>query len=118
MGVLFQKNVGVFLVSFGVEVGVFLGGSITASSQNASRPSERTLEPPTQLMPDGQEPLPHASTLRPKNSGRHATKPPPITSEGFRPTVQAGVSATSATSRLRAPGVWPVLLVIGALLQA
>ena len=72
-GFCFKKGVAVFLVSFGVGW-VFLGGSITASSQNASGLSERTLEPPTQLMPDGQEPLPHASTLFPETIVTALTK--------------------------------------------
>ena len=67
----FKKRWG---VSCFVWDGVFLGRSITASSQNASRPSERTLEPPTQLMPDGQEPLPHASTLCPEKIVTALTK--------------------------------------------
>ena len=74
MAALFQKNVGVFLCSFGVEWGVFLSRSIAASSQNASRLSERTLESPTQLTPNGQEPLPHASTLRPETIVTACTK--------------------------------------------
>ncbi len=70
----FKKSVGLFLFRLEWGGGVFLGRSIAASSQDTSRLSERTLEPPTQLKPDGQEPLPHASTLRPQTGVTACTK--------------------------------------------
>ena len=68
-----KKGCGVSCFVWG-GVEVFLGRSITASSQNASQFSERTLEPPTQLKPDGQEPLPHAPTLGPEKIITACTK--------------------------------------------
>ena len=74
MAALFQKKgCGVSWFVWG-GVGVFLGRSIAASSQDTSRLSERTLQPPTQLMPNGQEPLSHDLTLRPQTGVTACTK--------------------------------------------